>query len=88
MNNIKFLFLVIPFVFISCSEAPKSFPKKKITSKSEHKQEPSPKVQNISAPQFHKLIEKSSGIILDVRTPGETAQGSIANASFVDINDR
>lgn len=44
-------------------------------------------IQNISAAEFQKQIEKNPGIILDVRTPGETAQGYIPDASFIDFYD-
>ena len=45
-------------------------------------------VQNISAAEFQKQIEQNPGIILDVRTPGETAQGYIPDASFIDFYDK
>lgn len=42
---------------------------------------------NVSVHQFSKLIAKGDGIILDVRTHEETAQGHIEGASFIDIFD-
>ena len=45
-------------------------------------------VKNISAAEFQKKIEQNPGIILDVRTPGETAQGHIPDASFIDFYDK
>jgi len=44
-------------------------------------------IQNISAEEFNTQIEKNPGIILDVRTPAETAQGYIPDASFIDLYD-
>jgi thioredoxin len=44
-------------------------------------------IKNISAKEFKTQIEKNPGIILDVRTPGETAQGYIPDASFIDFYD-
>ena len=44
-------------------------------------------VQNISATEFQKQIKSNPGVILDVRTPGETAQGYIPDASFIDFYD-
>ncbi len=44
-------------------------------------------IQNISAAEFQKQIKVNPGIILDVRTPGETAQGYIPDASFIDYYD-
>jgi thioredoxin 1 len=44
-------------------------------------------IQNISAEEFNTQIEKNPGIILDVRTPAETAQGYIPDASFIDFYD-
>ena len=39
---------------------------------------------NVSVKQFQELIDKGDGIILDVRTKGETDRGHIKDASFVD----
>lgn len=43
---------------------------------------------NISAPEFKQLVDKGEGIILDVRTPEEQKEGTINNASTIDIYDK
>ena len=45
------------------------------------------KVTDISARQFLDLTNNREGIVLDVRTPAETAQGHIEGASFIDFYD-
>jgi rhodanese-related sulfurtransferase len=42
-------------------------------------------VEEVDAVTFKKLIESGNGIVLDVRTPEETAQGIIADAYVIDI---
>ncbi|MDF2157596.1 rhodanese-like domain-containing protein [Algoriphagus sp. CAU 1675] len=42
-------------------------------------------IQSVDATTFKKLVESGNGIILDVRTPGEVAQGYIPNATVIDI---
>lgn len=42
---------------------------------------------NVSANQFQDLISKGDGIILDVRTKGETNRGHLIGASFIDFYD-
>lgn len=44
-------------------------------------------LKNVDAPEFKKLVEAGNGIILDVRTPEEVAQGYINNASTINIYD-
>lgn len=44
-------------------------------------------VKNIDAATFKNLIEKGDGIILDVRTPQEVAEGQIPNASTINLYD-
>ena len=43
------------------------------------------RIFNVSINQFQELINKGDGIILDVRTKGETDRGHIKDASFVDF---
>ena len=45
-------------------------------------------VIDVDAAEFKKLIEKEDGIILDVRTEGETSQGYIKGARFIDFYDK
>lgn len=42
-------------------------------------------IQSVDAATFKKLVESGNGVILDVRTPGEVAQGYIPNATVIDI---
>lgn len=44
-------------------------------------------IKDVSAPEFQALVEKGKGIILDVRTPAEVAQGKIPGASVINIYD-
>jgi rhodanese-related sulfurtransferase len=42
-------------------------------------------IQNLNAVEFKAKIESAKGTILDVRTPGEVAQGYIAEAVVLDM---
>ena len=44
-------------------------------------------IKNVDAETFRKLAEAGQGIILDVRTPEEVAQGYIEHASMIDYYD-
>ena len=44
-------------------------------------------IKNVDAATFKDLIEKEDGIVLDVRTPEEVANGHIPNASTINIYD-
>ena len=43
--------------------------------------------KNLDAKQFYEMMQTSPGIILDVRTPGEYAQGHMPEALNMDIHD-
>ena len=45
------------------------------------------KVEDVSVTEFQALVAQNNGIILDVRTPDEVAQGHIAGASILNIYD-
>ncbi len=49
---------------------------------------PQSQIENLDAATFKAKVESGNGIILDVRTPGEVAQGYIANAVIIDIYDQ
>ncbi|MDR2469988.1 MAG: rhodanese-like domain-containing protein [Tannerella sp.] len=44
-------------------------------------------IKSVSEKPFKKLVEAGDGIILDVRTSVEIADGHIANAQIADVND-
>ncbi|MBE7410788.1 MAG: thioredoxin domain-containing protein [Leptospiraceae bacterium] len=45
-------------------------------------------IHNVNAIEFNNLIQLDNGIVLDVRTPEEVAQGKIRNASVVNFYDK
>ncbi len=45
------------------------------------------RIENVSATEFQALAAQQNGIILDVRTPEEVAQGKIPGASVLNIYD-
>ena len=45
----------------------------------------SSEITNVNAVAFKKLVDAGNGIVLDVRTPEECAEGTIANASTIDF---
>lgn len=47
----------------------------------------STKTANISAADFKQGLESQKAIVLDVRTPGEIAEGKIVGAVEININD-
>lgn len=49
---------------------------------------PQSQIENLDAATFKAKVESGNGVILDVRTPGEVAQGHIANATIIDIYDQ
>jgi rhodanese-related sulfurtransferase len=53
----------------------------------ETQQEPTGKVQQITAADFNKVKTEKNAIVIDVRTPGEVAEGYIDGATkFIDVN--
>jgi thioredoxin len=45
-------------------------------------------IKHVNAPEFKRLVDAGSRIILDVRTPEEVAQGCIVNASTINLYDQ
>ena len=90
IHKIKLVLLAIPILMASCTEAQSSNSIRTSSTPTEAsiRQASKPVVKNLNAQQFHDQMDSNPGIILDVRTPGETAQGSIEGASFININDR
>lgn len=53
----------------------------------EAQQWPTAKVQQITAADFNKVKTEKNAIVIDVRTPGEVAEGYIDGATkFIDVN--
>lgn len=44
-------------------------------------------LEHLGAPEFKALAERTGGLYLDVRTPGEVARGHLPGASVIDLND-
>lgn len=90
--NFKIILLTLPFLIGSCAEANDTHSVKHKRNNTEVKSATSspqkPVVRNVSAQQFKVLVDSGKGIILDVRTPGETAQGVIAGASTINVYDK
>lgn len=66
------LVLVSSLAFVNCSN-----------SSTNQKQEA--RVTDISVEKFNELMTSKPGIVLDVRTPGEVAQGKVKGATVIDI---
>lgn len=45
------------------------------------------KIYNVNVDQFAKLVKANKGIVLDVRTPGEWEEGTIADATKINYYD-
>lgn len=57
------------------------------SNQSEAQQEPVAKIQQITASDFNKVKTEKNAIVIDVRTPGEVAEGYIDGATkFIDVN--
>lgn len=92
-STIKAFLFIAPILFASCADASETSKRSSRSKRAKAKtsaQAPQqkPSLQNISAKQFKEMSDSGNGIILDVRTPGETARGSISGASFISINDK
>lgn len=81
MKRIIYL-LVLILAVQSCS------PKTEDKSSTSEATVPQSQIENLDAATFKAKVESGNGVILDVRTPGEVAQGHIANATIIDIYDQ
>ncbi len=43
-------------------------------------------IRNVNVHEFSEIIKSEKGILLDVRTPGEFADGHLANCTLIDFN--
>ena len=77
MKKISLLFTV--FLFLSSISG---------ISQTTEKQAKTTSVFNIDVAQFKKLVDSKKGLVLDVRTPEEWAEGTIANAQKINYYDK
>lgn len=82
--NLKTAFLLfsITSIFLSCNQSKTdviSMPKSVETDTF---------IKNVDSETFKNLVNSGQGIVLDVRTIGEVAQGHIPNATVADIYQR
>ncbi len=83
---ILFVMLLSVSLLISCSsEAQK--PNEGTTINTENSTSKASAIQNVGLEQFEILVNGDGTNILDVRTPGEVAQGYVEGAVNVNIND-
>lgn len=85
------LLLVPAFAILSCGEntntntVEKTEPDTPVVEKSV--QQETQVSEDIDAAKFKTFIDKGDGIILDVRTPGEYANGNIGGSINIDFRD-
>lgn len=70
--------LLLSFAFVSCTEA------QDVSSKKGQVEIESNFAKDVSVEEFQKLIAQE-GALVDVRTPGEYAQGHLENATNINI---
>lgn len=80
----KRIIYLLAFIFSVQSCSPKAEDKNSIAEPTN----PQPQIENLDAATFKAKVASGNGIILDVRTPGEVAQGYIANATGIDLYDQ
>ena len=79
----------IAFIFglSACSTSEETTKQEKDPVGAEGLQKQTAVVKHISAAQFDKVKEETKAIVIDVRTPGEVAEGYIDGADlFIDVN--
>lgn len=71
----------------ACSTSEESAKTSDESTSGEVQQGPVAKVQQITAADFDKVKAEKNAIVIDVRTPGEVAEGYIDGATkFIDVN--
>lgn len=81
---IKPIVLISALFLFSCSEAQEET-SNNLQTEVKSQQQATPVVKNIDIKEFKQLAEKTSGSIVDVRTPGEFNSGNIAGAKNINI---
>lgn len=56
-------------------------------NKAEQGQQKAALVNDVNVDEFKRLIEEKPGTVLDVRTPGEVAEGKVPGATVINIQD-
>lgn len=90
--KISSLIFAALFLLVSCGESQTTEPAGEGTpangtSEALTEKPAAPKHRNIDSKALHDMMANGEIQILDVRTPGETAQGIVPGAKVVDIND-
>lgn len=71
----------------ACSTTEEGAKSGESAASSETQQGPEAKIQQITAADFDKVKAEKNAIVIDVRTPGEVADGYIEGATkFIDVN--
>lgn len=89
-NQLKSILFILPLMMWSCTDSSENT--KDQSNEINSKVEEMPvkevfKVQNVNTAKFQELVNAQQGIVLDVRTPQEVAEGSIDGASFINFYD-
>jgi rhodanese-related sulfurtransferase len=83
--NMKFTFSALVFLLgmqlVSCQEKPSN------GTPGEEVQQKASSYAVVDAEEFKQLLDKGEAILVDVRTPGEVAQGIIPGAIHIDYMD-
>ncbi len=84
MKKVVNLMLVafVLFAFTSCDDSAKNTTKTANTTASKTQ---NGSVKHVNAQEFKKEIDAKTGVVVDVRTPGEYAQGHLQNAKNIDF---
>ncbi|MCB0645724.1 MAG: rhodanese-like domain-containing protein [Saprospiraceae bacterium] len=85
-RTVLFHTLFLSFAFVSCAQNSKS--EQKPTESSSKVEVVGSVKTNVNSTELKQLLKNEQGItIIDVRTPGEIAQGKIAGAIELNISD-
>ena len=79
MNNFTIIFLMTLGTFMSSCTNTQTENNTEITTATV--------IHSVNVAEFEKLINEKSGILLDVRTPGENAAGKIQGSQLMNVSD-